>query len=530
MSAKVPNPLETVTMFRLTALELDNARDAISHHGYSALFPPPPEWATVTDNWPQIRDHLLTIDLDSYQPHKPLRVFAPKSRANIRVVHLLHPEDIVLYTALVLIVKDDLEAARVPKRAHRVFSYRTDPKKPNHLYSTRGAYAGYKAELKKKAQKTTTKYVSVADIADFYPRIYQHRLENIIASTASGQRGRDVARVLVKKLLIKLMDNNSYGVPVGPYASRILAEAILIDVDAHLQSRNIDFVRWVDDYHIFCRSEYMAQSTVFQLAERLFVTHGLTLQTAKTRIWPVARYTQAMLAKPEDTLTKRDSVISLLGGTEYGSDEVDPGEVQELLDQLHSLGLRGMLMSSISDQEVVDYQVVRYVLRRVPKIAGIEDDFKLGILDIILENAELLYPVAEHMAEYVLSFKDISLKQKQRVGRKLFRPLGNSRNPPPPYYAMWILYIFSTSPGWIAASDIVRLYEQSTSPIVKRYAALAIAACGTRAEAVAFKDDLPAATSLLRLAIVAAAGRLERDERNYWRRANPSSDVIERYV
>ena len=517
-------------MFKLTDQELDNARDAISHHGYSALIPPPPEWTTVKDNWLQIREHLVTVDLDNYNPHKPLLVFAPKSRANIRVVNLLHPEDLILYTALVLIIKDDLEAARVPKRARRVFSYRTSPKTPNRLYSTRGAYTNYKTELRRKANKDTTRYVSVADIADFYPRIYQHRLENIIASTASDQRGRDVARVLVRKLLIRLMDNNSHGIPVGPYASRILAEAILTDVDAYLQSRSVDFVRWVDDYHLFCRTEYTAQSTVFQLAERLFLSHGLTLQTAKTRIWPVARYIDTILVKPEDALTKRDSVISLLGGAEYGTDEVDSQEVQELLDELQSLDLRGMLMSSVSDQEVVDYHVVRYVLSRLPKVPGIDDDFKLGILDIVLDNAELLYPVAEHMAEYVLSFQGFSPTQKRRVGRKLLRPLNDSRNPPPPYYAMWILYIFATSSGWIAPSDIVRLYERSTSPIVKRYAALVISTCGTRAEAVALKDDLPAASSLLRLAIVAATGKLGQDERKYWRRANPTSDVIEKCV
>ena len=90
-------------------------------------------------------------------------------------------------------------------------------------------------------------YVAVADIADFYPRIYQHRLENVIESVASSQRVRDVARVLVKKLIGNLLGKDSYGIPVGPYASRLLAEALLIDVDASLESRGIDFVRWVDD-------------------------------------------------------------------------------------------------------------------------------------------------------------------------------------------------------------------------------------------------------------------------------------------
>lgn len=519
-----------IMTFRLSDRELTDAYEAIGHHGYSALFPVPPEWAAVKDNWPRIKAHLLEIDLDTYKPHKPLRTFAPKSRANIRVVHLLHPEDLIIYTALVLIVKDDLEAARLPKRARRVFSYRADARVSNRLYSMRGAYANYKAQLVAKTAKGTVKYVSVADIADFYPRIYQHRLENIIMSTAGGQRGRDVARVLVKKLILALMENNSYGIPVGPYASRILGEAILIDVDAFLRSRDVDFVRWVDDYHIFSRSEYAAQSAVFELAERLFVSHGLTLQTAKTRIWPVGRYRDAVVAKPEDKLTKRDAVISLLGGVGYGEGEVDEEEVQELLGELQGLDLLGMLTASVSDQEIVDYQVVRYVLKQMPKIPGVDDDFKLRILGIVLDNAELLYPVVDHVAEYVLSFGDFLPAEKKRVGRKLFKALDNTRNPPPEYYAMWILYIFSTSPGWIPASKLARLYEQSTSAVVKRYAALAISTCGTRAEALAIREDLPSASGWLRLAIVAASRKLGDDERKYWRRANPSGDVVEQLL
>ena len=84
---------------------LDNAFAAINHHGYSAMLPEPIEWIKVKNKWTEIRDNIKEIDLDSYDPYKPMKIFAPKSRANIRVVHLLHPQDIIIYTALVLIVK-----------------------------------------------------------------------------------------------------------------------------------------------------------------------------------------------------------------------------------------------------------------------------------------------------------------------------------------------------------------------------------------------------------------------------------------
>lgn len=79
-------------------------------------------------------------------------------------------------------------------------------------------------------------------------------------------------------------------------------------------------------------------------------------------------------------------------------------------------------------------------------------------------------------------------------------------------------------------AKLVRLYERSTSVVVKRYAALAIATCGSRAEALAIRDDLPSVSGWLRLAIVAASGKLGEDERKYWRRANPGGDVVEQLL
>lgn len=343
-------------MFKLTSEEIDLAIEAINHHGYSAMLPQPVEWNDVISNKNEIRDYISEIDLDTYEPFKAMKIFAPKNRANIRIVHLLHPQDLIIYTALTLIVKNDIESNRISKKSKRVFSYRVDLSKDNRLYDAKGAHEGYLQCLSDKSQKNGVKFVSIADIADFYPRIYQHRLENIIESTSSGQRGVEVARVLVKKLISNLMGRNSYGVPVGPYASRVLAEAVLIDVDAYLHSNKIDFVRWVDDYNIFCKSEYEAQSTLFSLGEWLFSNHGLTLQSAKTKILPVTRFIDEVLSIPEDQLSDRDAAVSVLKDFVTGyEDEPDEGEldedaIQEILEELQGFDLLGMLNTSISDK------------------------------------------------------------------------------------------------------------------------------------------------------------------------------------
>ncbi|MDP1831347.1 MAG: RNA-directed DNA polymerase [Geothrix sp.] len=522
-------------MFTLTGVELDNAFAAIAHHGYSTMLPDPPEWDVVANNWPAVRNVLEKIDLDTYEPFKVMKVFAPKSRANIRVVHLLHPQDLLLYTALVLITKNDIEANRVGIKAKRVFSYRADITKPQVIYGSKGSYEAYRQQLDAKAETAQVKFVAMADIADFYPRIYQHRLENVIETVATSQRVRDVARVLVRKLIGNLMERNSYGIPVGPYASRLLGEAILIDVDATLQSKGINFVRWVDDYNIFCKSEYEAQSVLFGLGEWLYSNHGLTLQSAKTKILPIDVYKIEVLSRHEEQLTDRDTVVNMFRdfsiGYENGEEgEPNESEVQEALAVLQGTDLKGMLEASLADTSLVDYEAVVYALTKLPRIPGAPPTLKREVLDLVIENAELLYPLAEQMAKYVLSFEDLTRAEQRRVSTKLLSPLKSKRNPPPPYYAMWILHIFASGSVWNHAGDIVSLYSESTSEVVKRHAALALHSSGNRSEAVAIKDDYVGASPLLRLAILFASRKLGVDERKHWKLANGISGAIEKLI
>ena len=523
-------------MFKLTAAEIDSAIDAIHHHGYSAMLPQPAEWEDVLQNRDEIRDYVREIDLDTYEPFKAMKTFAPKNRANIRVVHLLHPQDLIIYTALTLIIKKDIEENRISKKSKRVFSYRVDASKSDRLYDNKGAYERYLQCLGEKSKKNGTKFVGIADIADFYPRIYQHRLENIIESTASSGRGTEVARVLVRKLIANLMGRNSYGIPVGPYASRVLAEAVLIDVDAFLHSNKMDFVRWVDDYNFFCKSEYEAQSTLFSLGEWLFSNHGLTLQSAKTKILPVSRFIDEVLVVPDDKLTDRDAAVSVLKdvvtGYEDEPDEEDLSEeaVQEILEELQSFDLLGMLNVSISDEALVDYEIVSYALSKLPRIPGAPEDLKTEVLDLVIDNAELLYPVSEHIAKYVASFEHLSKQSKKRIAKKLLKPIKSKRNPPPQYYAMWMLWIFSTSEDWNHIRDIVQIFRSTSSEVLKRYAALAIAKGGSRSEALIVKDGFSAASDMLKLAILKASHKLGKDERKHWKLANQVNGIVEKKI
>ena len=91
----------------------------------------------------------------------------------------------------------------------------------------------------------------MTDITDFYNQIYLHRLNNAIES-ADAQL-KPVADD-IETFLTTLNSKSSQGVPVEPAASIVMAEAVLIDVDAFLQDQGVVHTRYADDIRVFSNS------------------------------------------------------------------------------------------------------------------------------------------------------------------------------------------------------------------------------------------------------------------------------------
>lgn len=518
-------------MFKLTEDELQNAFEAIEHHGYSTLIPAPIEWEFVRNNWEEFKAHLVSIDLDEYSPRKPMRIYAPKNRYTLRSVTLLHPQDLLLYTSMILICKDDIENERISKNKKRIFSYRSSSKIKNQLYQAEGTYQEYRNRLNYRAGLQKSNFVAVADIADFYPRIYQHRLENIISTVSTSARCNEIPRVLVKKFLLNLAAGDSYGIPVGPYASRTIAEAIMIDVDSALTHEGLDFVRWVDDFNFFCKSEYEAQHALFYLARWLFDHHGLTLQSAKTKIFTPEDYVETVLVSHEEELDERSKALKELWNSLGPYDEDEEFLSEEGLAEIEATNLQEMLENSIEDREIIDYEMCAFILGRVASLASLGDSKRLELVDTVLSNIEHLYPISESVARFFSSFKKLKKSDRNRIARRLLRPIKNpGRFPPLDYYVMWILSIFSESDEWGHAEDAAAIFTNHRSDVVKRYAALAIATNGSRAHALVTRDEFERASPLLKTAILLATRRLGADERKHWRRMAGLNGFLEKRI
>jgi hypothetical protein len=503
---------------KLKQQEINRGLVATLQHGFGTFFPEPPELPLIKKHWSSLRPLLASFDLDVYDGYAPIRSFAPKSRLNVRRVTLLHPFDFILYTSLVLFLKSGISKSRLP--ADRVFSYRTEKTKTAQLYLPSPSLKEFRAVAKTKLESEAGLFVGVTDIADFFPRIYHHRLINALeASSSSLMRGH--IRTL-EKMLSRFSEGTSYGIPTGPPASRVLAEAVLIDVDSTLVSYGIDFIRFVDDYVIFADKPSDAEFGIRVLGETLFLNHGLTLQTAKTKVMTASEYLEKYLTLHSDKEQNRRRLFDLLGDSLYESISYDDLDVDQK-KEIDSYNLAEMLQEALAADETVDYQEVSFILGRLSSLQ------KPELISIVLANLERLYPVADAVSAFFRKFDSLAAEQYQEIGSALLRPLlDGAEAKPTEFYAVWILNIFAQDAQWGHGDELLRVFRESNSDTIRRFAALALAKSGSRPQVVAIKQYFSSASSLSRSAILFATAKLGTDERKFLKKSLRLSDHLEK--
>lgn len=138
------------------------------------------------------------------------------------------------------------------------------------------------------------KYRLKVDITNCYNSMYTH-------SIAWAVCGKDAAKSYLRTKEPKSIEadyefadrldcftrfeknNETNGIIVGPFTSRIVSELILARIDKTLTEKNFVFKRYVDDYKFYFRSEAQAQESI-PIIEKVLNEFNLTLNTAKTEV------------------------------------------------------------------------------------------------------------------------------------------------------------------------------------------------------------------------------------------------------
>ncbi len=267
------------------AVEL--AIENIAKEGLTDIFPRPYELDCLkNDEFKRKihRDLVKRLKANSFEALKisPIQhVLYPKKTAfDFRRSALMLPMDTILYLALVLRLADVIEQYRIPKKKKRVFSYRFSMRAKNgDIFLPSWNYTAFRNHIHRKKKHRNVQFVVECDIANFYDRLNLHRLEQILLSLPVKKNEVKI----INSLLLFWSNRDSYGLPVGSNASRILAETALIPIDNFLTSHNINYCRFVDDFRLFAPDITTAHIWLTKLIERLSL-EGLFINPRKTKI------------------------------------------------------------------------------------------------------------------------------------------------------------------------------------------------------------------------------------------------------
>ncbi len=482
---------------KLLKAELTAALDWIEEHGSSAFFPQPFEIAALRACWDKVQTVLERIELLSYSPKPAYELISPKQKYVVRPVHLIDPIDLILFTGLTLRLAPLIEARRTPANIVHSFRFQVDAAGKLSVISD---WNGHINTIRKKTFEK--KMAATADIVDFFPRIYLHRLQNALRSVT----GADYETRAMMRLLEGWSHGTSYGIPVGPIASNLVAEALLVEVDEYLLSQYVDFVRFVDDYVIFGDSEADCMKCLFILGARLHQTQGLSLNMAKTRVIACSDL-RKQLTDPEDTdqILRQKIIDRVFGGDPYTTidyEKLTSGQ-KTLIDQFDA---RRSIDQALTG-DVVDLVAVRFVLNVMSALRRPE------LIDPVLDNLARLLPVSDAVARFLNVFDQIPIGDRTKIGQRILSHIRHFGFVPD-FQSLWLLEPFTKSEQWNNLNDLRLIAREQKNSFVRRQAVLALGKIGNRSALLDLKSSLDDTKDWEWRAIVYACRNLPKDERD----------------
>jgi hypothetical protein len=454
----------------------ENALDWTLRHainfGDTDAFPLPFEYRAIEHDWAALRSFLSSANILDWKV-RPLRtLLAPKARYGFRVITQLDPLDFLVFGATVREIGSDLEKRRVPVSEQVVFSHRFLPSVNGQLFDTLG-YSAFQDRTRMILKEKAPAYVATADIADFYPRIYHHRLKG--ALEAATPKSSHVGAIMT--LLAGWNNTETFGIPVGNSPVRLLAEIAISDVDEALLGSNISFVRFNDDYRLFAANVTEAYRALAFLATFLFRNHDLTLQPQKTMVLTSGDFQKRFLPSPEDhelaSLEQRfDDLVADLGLANPYEPIIYDDLEDDQKNMVDSMNLAELFIEQVHD-EAVDIPLVRFLLRRLGQLAD------AAVIDHALDNLDKLYPVFADIIEYAGRVA-LTGERRKHIGKRILDLLDHSIVSELEYHRLWGFHLFAESTDWDNEASLPTLLANARDPMSRRELILAMARANQR--------------------------------------------------
>ena len=128
------------------------------------------------------------------------------------------------------------------------------------------------------------RYIVRTDISQCFPSTYSHAIPWALVgkSTSKSNRSEKLWYNHIDKMIRLSTCGETHGILIGPHTSNLISEIILCKIDEAL-SRDWDYVRYIDDYEYYAKTEDDAKQFILQLNSALH-EYGFLLNSKKTTI------------------------------------------------------------------------------------------------------------------------------------------------------------------------------------------------------------------------------------------------------
>lgn len=513
-------------MTTLSNTSINWAIEHLARYCDTDIFPKAFEFEAISFNKDETIKLLSKQDICQWSTRPLRRCLVPKNKYGFRIATQLDPLDMLFFTALIYETGEDIELSRIPLAEKISLSSRFGPNNIDFFFFSRNTgYSDYQQHSRELAEKY--EYVVCTDIADFYPRIYLHRLETAVQSAIKSQASHVTAIIQ----LIKSWNHNvSYGIPVGNNPSRLLAELVIDDVDRILLAEKIIFTRFVDDYRLFCKSEQDAYKCLARLANVLYENHGLTLQAQKTKILPSERFFAEVLDTEErkeiEALASNFGEIISSLGLDNPYEPINYFELEsETRQQIDALNLEDLLGKQIASDEI-DISLTRFLINRLGQLR------RTKVIRLLLHNSDKLYPVFPEIISYLAHLtNDLQPDVRGRIGAFLLEKLDGSVISHLEFHKMLIMSLFAGSTKWGNARSLPELYSLVPDNWFRRTLLLAIGKADLSYWIRSKKFEMEQMPPWEKRAFLYASSCLPKDEKeNYFRAIKTKMDNLEKTI
>jgi hypothetical protein len=475
--------------------------------GDTDLFPVPFEFKLIKACWRELLPRLELLEIQDYKWKAGRSMIIPKDNLGFRRATQLDPLDSLILTAIIFEFGKKIESLRSLVRENNVFSYRFKPSS-YRFYGSDVTWHDFWRISMDRAKSSKVKYVLVTDIADFYNQIYHHPLEHQLSSALPDQ----VKRALMQ-FITKTTHGVSRGIPIGPHAVHLLAEAALISIDSSIDSNVYKYCRYVDDMHFFAKSKEEAELIIYKLVDILDSQQKLIPQKHKTKILSVADFIELaetnLKDRPlDDSEEKILRVISKNSNNDpyakVAINEISANDLQFLSD----LKITSLVEKYLSEEDI-NYVRFGWLLRRLTQVGT------PGAIDALLGSMSKLTPVLGEVCRYIINSAPNYSGDPKSLGAKIWENLNNPIIHESQYLTLLLLDIYVKLPVINHLNEVTRNYS-SFSGTRQRKIILAALAGKKSAWLKERKNDFDNADPWVRRAILKSIPAFPGDEGTHW--------------